>query len=985
MNVFHLFLAEMAKLAVKKGVLISVIGALLVPVVYGGILLSPKWDPYDNLSNLPVAVVNKDKGATSDGEPINVGKDLVADLKKGKDLGWDFVDASEAKKGLDSLKYYMVIEIPDDFSERVTTVTEKDPKKPELNYIQNQGLNFLAAKVTSSATEKIREKLGDKITEKYTSNMFASLGDVSEGFQSAADGSAQLNDGMTELHDGTNQLLQSLTEKSGDISKLANGAKELDAGTGQMLSSLSGKQGDISKLANGSRDLSAGTQTLLNSLLGKQGDITKLANGAKDLNAGTQNLLGSLLGKQSDISLLAKGSSDLNNGTQDLLSSLTGKQGDISKLAQGSNDLNAGTQDLLNSLQAKSGDISKLADGANLANDGTGQLLKGLKDNQPGVKQLADGAKELQSRIPELKAGTSAVLTGLKGAQAAIQGKITPGTQAISDGVNTVVTESQSLGAGLTGLSADLQAYLSKHPELQNDTEFMKIYLTGKGLASAATDPEKGKKLMDLKNGASELAAAFTKHDVPNPNSLADGVNQMVEGQTSIDNGVKTLSEKVPALQQGTASIEDGWNTMVDKVGDLKAGTELIAAGNQSVNKGWGDLTDGATRLNDGASQISAGNAAVEKGWGDLTNGATRLNAGASQISAGNQAVNKGWGDLTVGATRLNDGAGQISAGNQSVNKGWGDLTVGAAKLNDGAGQISAGNSTVEKGWRDLTSGAAKIHSGTSQLSDGNLAVEKGWGDLTDGVTKLNDGAGKLNDGSMKLSTGLKDGAEQTSGINDDDKNINMFSSPVELKSDVVNKYPHYRDSTAPYVLSLALFAGILIMSLFINFKKPEDISALSWFGAKFMNLAALAIAQALLLCAVVMLILKVSVQNPGGFVLFAIFVSLVFTGIVMFFASLGNVGRFIAFALVVLQLSITGGNLPIEMLPADLRNLSQFLPFTYSIEGFKSLISLNDFGTALSNMGVLLVYLVGFTLLSFAVIMFTSSKSQPQKLDIAG
>ena len=70
----------------------------------------------------------------------------------------------------------MIIEIPEDFSERVTTVLEPDPKKLELKYIQNEGLNFMAAQVTRSATEKLREKLANKITEKYASNIFSNLG-----------------------------------------------------------------------------------------------------------------------------------------------------------------------------------------------------------------------------------------------------------------------------------------------------------------------------------------------------------------------------------------------------------------------------------------------------------------------------------------------------------------------------------------------------------------------------------------------------------------------------------------------------------------------------------------------------------------------------------------------------------------------------------------------------------------------------------------
>ncbi|MFE1245786.1 YhgE/Pip family protein [Fictibacillus sp. NPDC058756] len=818
MNVFRLFIAEMAKLAAKKGVLISVIAALLVPVVYGGILLSPTWGPYDNLSNLPVAVVNKDKGAMSGEEPINVGEDLVADLKKGKDLGWEFVSSTEAKKGLDNLDYYMVIQIPEDFSEKVTTVLGNQPQKLELTYIQNEGLNFMAAQVTRSATEKIREKLGDKITEKYAKNMFASLGEVSDGFQSAADGSKQLNDGMIQLNDGTNQLLQSLTEKSGDISKLADGANELKAGTGQMLHSLSGKQGDISKLANGSKELTAGTA------------------------------------------------------------------------------------EMLRSLQTKSGDISKLAAGSAAADEGTGMLLQGLKDKQPGIKDLAEGAKQLEKSIPELKAGTTGILNGLKGAQTAIKSEIGPGTQAISAGVNTVVSESQQLGAGLKGLSADLDAFLTANPALKNDPAFMKIYLTGQGLSAAANDPVKGQKLAALQQGAAKVAGAFTENAVPSPNSLADGMNQLVAGQTAIDNGVTVLNQKVPLLQKGTASVESGWDTLVGKVGELRAGTAQIAAGNQSVNNGWSTLTEGVTKLNAGASQISAG------------------------------------------------------------------------------------NSTVEKGWRDLTSGASRIHSGMSQVSDGNASVEKGWGDLTEGVTKLNDGAGKLNDGSGELSSGLMEGAEKTSGIKKaTDANISMFSSPVELKSDTVNKYPLYRDSTAPFVISLALFVGILIMSLFINFKKPEEVSALSWFGAKFMNLGSLAVVQALLLSLVVLLFLNMNVYNGAGFVLFALFVSLVFTAIVLFFALFGNAGRFIAFALVVLQLSTTGANLPIDMLPENLRALSEFLPFTYSIAGFKAFISLNDSGAALSNMSILLIYFAVFGVLSAAAFLMKSGKSQSQKFEIAG
>ena len=43
--------------------------------------LSSMWDPYGQLSELPVAVVNNDKAATYNGNTMAIGKDIVSNLK----------------------------------------------------------------------------------------------------------------------------------------------------------------------------------------------------------------------------------------------------------------------------------------------------------------------------------------------------------------------------------------------------------------------------------------------------------------------------------------------------------------------------------------------------------------------------------------------------------------------------------------------------------------------------------------------------------------------------------------------------------------------------------------------------------------------------------------------------------------------------------------------------------------------------------------
>lgn len=717
MNVFQLIASEFSKLAANKAILFSVIGALLVPVIFGGIMLSPDWGPYDNLSNLPVAVVNDDKGATSNGEPLNVGDKLVESLKEKKSLGFEFVSSDEAMEGLEDNEYYLVIVIPKDFSERATTVLSSDPTKLELKYIQNEGLNFLASKVTESATTQIREELANTITATYVATMFTSLEDVADGFKEASDGSAQLAEGTSQLREGTQELNESVTSKLEDISKLANGAKEVNVGMG----------------------------TYLSGVKSKSGKVTELANGAQKLHVGTV----------------------------------------------------------------------------------------------------------------ELKKGTNDILTYLK-----------------------------QVEVGST----------------------------------------------DLRNG--------------------------------INNEVKPGSI---AIAQGAATLQGGATTLSQKSKELVAGLEQYKLANPTVN-----LTEHYQQLIDGAELLAGGLEELSTKSAGLTDGANKLALGIEKkVSPGATSLNEGLKGIVVGQTKIVNGASSVEAG---------------AKL------VAAGNEEVENGWSTLITGATKLQNGTSQVYNGNKSVDEGWKTLAEGTTKLNEGAAKVDEGTKQLATGLKEGSEKTGGLNLAEENAAMFASPVQLVGSKVNSYEFYRDSTAPYVVTLGLMVGILIMSLFINFTKPQNVSSVNWFVAKFVKLASLSIVQALILSFVVLFGLNLlpnseslMVESVGKFILFAIFVSVVFSAIVLFLASLGNFGRWVAIAFIVMQLSITGANLPIEMLPEEYRAGNIFLPFTYTIEGFKSVISLNG---DLINIVALGLFLIIFALLAFTVFVIrgrvtTFNKNQGQELSV--
>ena len=74
------------------------------------------WDPYEQLNELPVAIVNEDDGAELDGEHLTVGKDVTEKLVDSQQFHFVEVSKKQGEEALRNQDYYMVIEIPSNFS-----------------------------------------------------------------------------------------------------------------------------------------------------------------------------------------------------------------------------------------------------------------------------------------------------------------------------------------------------------------------------------------------------------------------------------------------------------------------------------------------------------------------------------------------------------------------------------------------------------------------------------------------------------------------------------------------------------------------------------------------------------------------------------------------------------------------------------------------------------------------------------------------------
>ena len=116
-------------------VVLTLLAIIILPSLYALINIQACWDPYDNTGNLEFAVANLDKGATFDGEKINVGDQLEDELKRNDDFYWTFVSEDELREGVNNGTYYAGIVIPKNFSSSIKSITSDDPHSAELEYI----------------------------------------------------------------------------------------------------------------------------------------------------------------------------------------------------------------------------------------------------------------------------------------------------------------------------------------------------------------------------------------------------------------------------------------------------------------------------------------------------------------------------------------------------------------------------------------------------------------------------------------------------------------------------------------------------------------------------------------------------------------------------------------------------------------------------------------------------------------------------------
>ena len=171
----------------NKILLAVTIAVIIIPAIYTTLFLGSMWDPYGNAGQLPTAVVNHDRPVVFEGKTLNLGKDLMEELKGNNSLDFCFPSDEDAEEGLRNGRYYMVITIPENFSESAASLTEEAPEKMVLRFKTNPGTNYIASKMSETAMKELKNSIREEVTRSYAQIMLDKAAEAAEGMMQAAE------------------------------------------------------------------------------------------------------------------------------------------------------------------------------------------------------------------------------------------------------------------------------------------------------------------------------------------------------------------------------------------------------------------------------------------------------------------------------------------------------------------------------------------------------------------------------------------------------------------------------------------------------------------------------------------------------------------------------------------------------------------------------------------------------------------------------
>ena len=467
-------------------------------------------------------------------------------------------------------------------------------------------------------------------------------------------------------------------------------------------------------------------------------------------------------------------------------------------------------------------------------------------------------------------------------------------------GLDTAANGASTLHDGLGRLQSGAQTYVGGVKQLAANQQS----LTG-GLAQLSDGSRK------LQAGLGQLS-----NNLPTESQLSqlsDGMKQLQSGINQLNASVRNPS---PALVAQQNKVETEAQTLVQTMKDSES--DLLAAGDTLRTLSTQAAASSSKSTTISLPQISNIYQAFTKTQTIIEQTTTLLK------------------DLRVLTKQLSAQQTQLQAGVSALNNGVNQLTPNAITAFNGYNSVRFANNQLLAGSASLTNGLSEAKSGSQKLANGASLLESRSGALIDGTSQLASGADTLANKLADASNRIK---IQPTGATTQQQIANPVKSEVTEKGNV----PNYGYALSPYVLSLSLFVGAIVLNVIYPIRKTfsEQESAIRWWLSKASVAGVAAFMQATILMLVMVFFLGLTPEHPAHFIGAIYLTSFAYMSIVsLLVIVLDNPGRFLAMVLLVLQLGSSEGTFPIQTANGFFQAINPLVPMTYSIRALRQAIS---------------------------------------------
>ena len=421
---FQIFKRDLKRILANPVAIVIAIGVAIIPSLYAWFNILANWDPYENTSTVPIAVVIEDRGANvGDMGTINAGDMIEEQLKENTQLCWTFVDDEQAAlDGVNAGRYYAAFVVPEDFTSSLGDVLSGDTNQAHIAYYVNEKLNAISPKVTDTGSTTLETEIANEFVGVVGKTITEKLQGLSTSLMAESDAAtATLSSDLSQV-----QVL--LTNLSGDLSgaqQTIADARQTVADARTTLSQVSSSATSLSDALSQSMDTLGATRTK-----------------AQTLGAQLSGALGT------GVSTISGISAEANHSIGEICGDIGWAQGQldgaISQVGALNDNTFASMRSSLEQAQAK---------------------VSALPDTVPNKQQMLASIQQALAAIDELRSATSGKIEQLKG----ISGSIKETNDAVS-GLSTSVNDAvQSTAQGLSSLQGSLAS--TTLPALSNSLD----------------------------------------------------------------------------------------------------------------------------------------------------------------------------------------------------------------------------------------------------------------------------------------------------------------------------------------------------------------------------------------------------------------------------------------------------------------------------------------------------------------------------------